>query len=81
MPSSIDKPSFLYNPAVLPLPEGSLYRYLAVNRSTYDAEKHRIIHSSFHKKFSSNVWGVMLICLINKDFVFISQVNYTCTIP
>jgi hypothetical protein len=38
MPLSIDMPPFLFNPAVLSLPEGSLYRYLAVSRSSYDAE-------------------------------------------
>jgi hypothetical protein len=30
MPLSINMPPFLFNPAVLPLPKGSLYRYLAL---------------------------------------------------
>jgi hypothetical protein len=43
LPSSINMSSFLFNPAVRPLPKDSL----AVGRSSYDAEQHRIIHSSY----------------------------------
>jgi hypothetical protein len=43
LPSSINMSSFLFNPAVRPLPKDSL----AVGRSSYDVEQHRIIHSSY----------------------------------
>jgi hypothetical protein len=68
LPPSITMPPFLFNPAVLPLPAGSLYRYLAVSRSNYDAELHKIVHPSFPKQFSSVFWGILLACLMDEDF-------------
>ena len=67
-PLSIDMPPFLFNPAILALPKGSLYRYLAVCRSSYDAEQHKIIHPGYKTQFKSDYWGIIVACFMNEDF-------------